>query len=1180
MKKLLAILVSCLVIVYANSEDIELYLGDSSYLTGNRPQVLIIFDTSGSMESNSLRVKKRYDPDFSGNHRIPAHYGASYTGSTDDYIYYIKGASLADDNLDPTNTAEKRKFPSLLNSCKTAREKLATLGYYTGRIREYKFQGHSGSWQEIPDNDGSTISIIDCEDDLNGWTDNGYINMGYYRKSDGSIVSLPPSKKDGYPVSGLGSADDVIYYTDAVGNSNVSWTGETVTLYTESYLRWYYADDSTIGTEYKTRMQVAKSVMSDLIKSSPSIDFGLQVFNSNTNSTNNGGRIVYGIKEMTPDSQSNLTSMISGLKSYAYTPLCETLYEAYRYFAGNRVVYGKKAASWVRPRRDTSVERGSHYISPFEGRCNSEVFVIYMTDGAATRDTAANGLVAALPGAGSPYKSSYLPVLSGWLQTNDVNENIEGTQIVTTHTIGFGSAFSKPNDATRILARTAENGGGKYFPAQDATSLLNSLQSILADVSKSDASFTAPSVATNNFDKTKTLDYVYYAMFTPDRGPRWQGNIKKLKVSGSEQFDRDGNNAIDPTTKNISDTAKTYWASSGEADGNSVDKGGVAEKLRNQSTRKLYSDNKESTSLVDFTKDNAEEAFGDLTTLASAMGIAEDEIDTYLNWAKGKDVDDADSDGDRDENRFDIFADPLHSKPLVINYGGSPTPDIRIVVGTNAGVLHMFKDSGDDVEESWAFMPKEFFKNIKKLRNNYTSTNKVYGIDGSATAYTVYNGGVIDKAWLFIGLRRGGDSYYAIDISTPDSPSLMWKKDSSSPGFSELGQTWSQPKVAYSKINMDGDTPKPVLIFAGGYSINKDSDGVGSADSVGRAIYMVDAKSGDLLWSTTASGGDLAFPGTDSIPSSVAVLDSDQDGLVDRLYVGDTGGNIWRVDMPGIDTTKWTVIKLAELGGDDLLNDRRFFYEPSIVRTFITETVESTVAVDGVPTPVITRRERPYDAILIGSGDRTAPLSDDTQDKLFMIKDEYVLTTSFIVDGDNPPPPAIKVDDLYDYTDNPFGVFTPPLTPTEKAALLDLQLGVSQKSGWFIDLQGKGEKSTSSPVAIDGVAYFTSFKPAADEEGSCQISPVSGYLYAVDLALGTTVYNWTDRIIETIEGIPPTPTLIITDDPDTGTVDPCTGDDCPPEVKKNATAKILIDKTLVPIAKSLETWQNYIFVRE
>ena len=34
-----------------------------------------------------------------------------------------------------------------------------------------------------------------------------------------------------------------------------------------------------------------------------------------------------------------------------------------------------------------------------------------------------------------------------------------------------------------------------------------------------------------------------------------------------------------------------------------------------------------------------------------------------------------------------------------------------------------------------------------------------------------------------------------------------------------------------------------------------------------------------------------------SIPSDITRLDSDGDGKVDRLYVGDTGGRVWRFDI-------------------------------------------------------------------------------------------------------------------------------------------------------------------------------------------------------------------------------------------------------------------------------------------
>ena len=58
-----------------------------------------------------------------------------------------------------------------------------------------------------------------------------------------------------------------------------------------------------------------------------------------------------------------------------------------------------------------------------------------------------------------------------------------------------------------------------------------------------------------------------------------------------------------------------------------------------------------------------------------------------------------------------------------------------------------------------------------------------------------------------------------------------------------------------------------------------------------------------------------------SIPSDVAALDRDRDGYVDRIYVGDTGGNIWRVDVGDASLANWTVNKLATVGYDAVNNN-------------------------------------------------------------------------------------------------------------------------------------------------------------------------------------------------------------------------------------------------------------------
>jgi len=1194
MKKLLIFGSLIFISLISYSEDIELYIGDAAQRSGNKPQVLIIFDNSGSM--NSLEsVDEPYNPAIV----YPAVGGLN--SLSDKFIYFTKDGVDGASAIAPDSPSESRRFLDAINSCATARERLASVGFYTGHIREYAFQGNSGSWQEIPDNNGANIDLVDCEDDVNLVAENPEVNAGI-EESGGTIGDLP----DGFPIDGEGSKQTPVYYTPNAADSNVIWSGEVVTLYTDNYLRW--ANSESLEQVNRTRLEIAQDTVTDLIESAPSVDFGLQVFNYDHPGefVRDGGRIVFGIQEMTALARAELVDIIDlEIDGETNTPLCESLYEASRYFGGMSVDFGDNDSNYEgntyrgnTPPRDTDIEDEGVYGSPFSS-CTNEVYVIIITDGEPTQDLAADTYIKALPDIGLPFDvngtDNYLAALAGWMHTHDLHSTLPDVQSATLFTIGFGQ--DAIDDAGALLLEAANLGGGQYYPAKDPSALLASLQSALTNILEVNTSFTAPSVASNNFDRTETLDSVYYAMFVPDHGARWQGNLKKLKVTDGKQVDRTGAAAIDDNG-NISKDAKTFWSTNTSPDGNDVKKGGVAEMLRTKTDRVIISDLGLLGGLTPLNSDNAETYYGDSATLAAKLDVADvnAEIDGMFNWAKGIDVDDADNDSSTTDIRSDIFGDPLHSKPLVVNYGGvSTNQDIRIIVGTNAGVLHMFDDNGATVDENWAFMPKEFFPKIKTLRENFTSSGKSYGIDSPAISYLLDKNGdgsidsaSGDKAWIFFGLRRGGSSYYAMDISDPDQPELMWHIDATTPGFEHLGQSWSQPKLGYSAINIENGKPKPVLFFAGGYDTTKDNLAVGSSDSVGHAIYTVDAETGVLKWSISpeaTSATNTQYTGiTDSIPSSVATLDSDSDGLTDRLYFGDTGGNLWRVDMPGNDpfsgTTPWTIFKLAELGGTTHETDRRFFSEPSIARTFISDTIETTTTdVDGNSTTVVTQQERPYDAILIGSGDRSTPAEIDTDDKFFMIKDGNIISTSFVTTPTHPQiviPSPILEGDLYNYTNNPFG------GTLTTAARQSLEIAVGNKRGWYIDFLGDGEKNTASAIVINGVTYFTSFTPAAvsADPDSCELSDGSGILYAVDLAFGTTVYDW--RTWEIAAGIPDTPSIIITKDPvvtdPTDPEEPCTVD-CPAEDKIIATIKLLAGK-IIPLGISLETSRTYLYVTE
>jgi len=1205
----------------SSAEDIELYISDEVKQAGKSTKVLIIFDNSGSMGTTHT-VAAAYDPDV---YYPPEGSSHAYL----DRATYFKVGGADGTSTIPDSPSDARRFLATINSCKTSIALLEKYGFYTGHIREYTYKGHSGSWTEVPSNNGLSIDVLDCEDDA-------YIES----VSEGNVENAT-GLSDGYPVNGLGTKTSPVYHhnPDPRETSNIDWaSGNYVTLYTANYLRWYHSTTKTTVTE--SRMQTAQNSMTSVINTTPSVDFGLEIFNYNKgdgSSDGNGGRIAIGIRKMTAANKATLLDVINDqLTSETWTPLCESIYEANQYFSGDAVDFGNDDINvgtgrgrYVKntPPRDTDIETAGKYISPFSNCASSVSHIILITDGVPTYDHGADSKILALKSKkqktvydaeldqhipvfdedgnavmvevgfsddpsefnNDPYtadgSNSYMPALAGWMSTHDVNPDIAGIQTVRTHTIGFSSGADA---AKALLEETANRGQGSYIYAKDGLDLTDALMKILSGFKPGNDSLTSASVAANNFDRTQTLDSVYYAMFDPQNSPRWRGNLKKYKAVDGELTGVDGVKAIcedEEGVRTFCSTVKSYWSPS--VDGDTVAKGGVAAWFNSKevSDRTLYLDNGNGNPLITFNRANLETAFVDQAGLAEVLGVAgatdadgndieSEEINNMINWAKGMDVDKEDDDDLATDMRSDVFGDPLHSKPLVINYGDS----IRIVVGTNAGALHMFEDSGDTVKENWAFMPKEFSGNIKGLRDNYTNADKIYGIDGeiSVLLNDIAGDGKIDgddTAWIFFGLRRGGSSYYALDVSKPDlAPKLMWKIDSATAGFGLLGQSWSKPKVGYSKLNTSGDIAYPVVFIGGGYDINKDSTGPGTTDSKGNAVYMLDAKTGALKWSMAPTGGSTTFPGTDGIPAGIGLLDSTGNGLTDRLYVGDTGGNVWRVDMPDKAIADFSVFKLASLGGTTNATDRRFFYEPSIVRTFISETLETTITEDGDTKTIKVHQEIPYDAILLGSGDRSNPLGKDTKDSVFMIKDKYIKTQTFSSSTVPATPAAILNSDLYNYTYNPFK----DMATMDSEVLETLQRDVSAKSGWYIDLQRTGEKSSASPLVINGVAYFTTFTPPdlVIDPDSCKPPAGVGALLAVDLTLGTkkhsvikNVRTDDERYIDINDQLLGKPTLIALPVDKT---DPLS----------DIELEIVIDDTIFNTNSTFDTMRTYLYVTE
>ncbi|MCG9730004.1 type IV pilin biogenesis protein [Shewanella sp. Isolate13] len=1142
-----AIAASIIVSACSFADDTELYLVDPNKATGKLPQVLFIFDNSGSMSTEDQNAVSKYCS-AEGKVAGDCNYAEGFEDYLAGYSGYINEAGIywnagGIDNTSsmpvPDEPKDSRRFYADNNNCNKAAIALKERGRYTGYLREFKSSGKTGKWVSLAENEGfNQGAIVDCQQDILEFDSK---NPGKKKQGGGTVAF-----DDGYPI------DTKAMYTEGsdvnAQKLSVAGTdfgkGNPVTLYTSHYLVWYQwvttTEDGQNSGGTGTRLEVAKSALSNALETlNIHIEASLAVFNLNYPWENeiDGGRIVSSMKDIRKDSANlnNFISLINGMPAQTNTPLCETLFEAHQYFSGGAVTYGNKDSNaqghykidgYV-PNSPPSIINSGNYTSPFK-KCPDTAYVIYITDGAPTLDSAADGLIKTLTdnateaGKYEPFdftntrgntQTSYLPALASYMYNNDLvvgntdASGVDNKQNVMLSTIGFSDGAE---DAATLLEEAAYRGGYPrndlgiskgYYVAKTGLALEEALNTALKSILSVDSSFTSPSIASNNFDKTQTYNSAYFAMFLPGDGPRWSGNLKKLKVTSSGDIVGPGgtSKAID-AAGNISASTCTYWntCTASSADGNKVNSGGVLPALRESlKSRTLYTNNSSSLLSVE------DVASSSMYSLLGSPVTADSEstsVRQHLDWLYGVDVDDDDNDENRTEARIDVMGDPLHSKPLAINFGASSTSlDVRILVGTNQGLVHMFKDSDSGskdysvgtVEESWAFIPAELLSNVPTLRSNLpTGAHSVYGMDLSPVAYTETDtSGKVSKAWVYLGMRRGGMSYYALDITNPDQPKFKWKIDSNTTGLEELGQTWSEPVVTFIP-----GVESPVLIFGGGMA---------SPDGTGEAVYIVNADTGAYINKFTDSG-------MSSIPNKVAVLDSNNDGVTDRIYATDIGGNVWRMDLPSKVSSDWSVFQFASISASLSPNNRMFFAEPAVAQTQFNNihSQSGTLSYQNIP----------YDAVTVGTGNRTNPLNTSTDDMFYVFQDRNVVTKTF--SGTNVPSPLLLTD-LYDVTSSA------PVTESDNVAF-------GKKRGWYYSLLASGEKSLSASLIFDGKVYFTSFIPPTNNEidldvGVCGFSG-QGRLYVFDLHRGTRTNS--QLYYEVGERVPDTPQIVIPESED------------------------------------------------
>ena len=857
-----------------------------------------------------------------------------------------------------------------------------------------------------------------------------------------------------------------------------------------------------------TRLERLQEAMTTVLRDTSGVNFGIMRFSHR----NSGGRVIHPLAPI-EIARADLLDTVNNLDLDFWTPTVGAMLESALYFRGDPVFYGTtrtnapgnnrhRAEHLTRlshpdsytggtiVREDSCTEdnlddlscRNEHitgnpvYRTPIHSECQAN-YQILVTDGGSTGrvnlEQAENLIGKACAGTGN---NSCAVEIAEHLATVDQRPDVPGST-VTTHTIGF-------NIRLQALRNIAAAGHGEYFESSSASELAASLTQLLEDASVSTASLAQPAVTVDATNPLEHRNDIYLSLFQPDNRAVWSGNLKGYWFDGElKDYSTPRIAAIDPATGAIVDQAQSLWSDT--PDGAEVSKGGAASKIKPWINRNIVTNNPAGSDLLISDDNRVNSNNIDAATLGlpdNTLSLTTADHESIMSWVSGIDVLDSNMNGTTTENRSQ-YGDPIHTNPSVVTYGFDGSEfDSVVFFGTNDGYLHAVETkTGEDL---YSFIPWSMLGNIKHSYANLPYAEKLYGLDGylSNWFYDANKDGYVDATddhyYLYGGMRRGGRDYYALDVTQKESPEMLWTIEGGQGDFTELGQTWS--KMVHGKMaHPVSGTVTDVLVFSGGYDNSQDGLVNRGPDNMGRAIYIVDAGTGELIWNAAPDNASLVLDNMDySIPATPKVVDLDNDGLFDQMYVGDLGGQVWRFDVLPDNSIKGGVIATLS---DDTEGKRSFFNTPDLS---LVKTADSKNKL----------------AVAIGSGSRTEPLNTTQENAFYVImQSEFAKAPEhYGVKNDSGIYVPATHADLADVTNNTIGEGS----QAEQAAK---RTELAEKEGWYIKLTDAGEKVLNPSITVNNKVVFSSYVP--DYASACHIGVGNSHYYVLNILDGTPAEN-------------------------------------------------------------------------
>lgn len=339
-----------------------------------------------------------------------------------------------------------------------------------------------------------------------------------------------------------------------------------------------------------------------------------------------------------------------------------------------------------------------------------------------------------------------------------------------------------------------------------------------------------------------------------------------------------------------------------------------------------------------------------------------------------------------------VLGGNIHSKPLAISYGADLDANTGrliessrkdyILYGSMDGVLHLIKADDAPVggKENIAIIPRVMMINQPdaiepNAKYTVSETRPAgvpnFGIDAPWVLSAQYDYNYTSNKitpnstagiYIYGGMRLGGKGILGfklpddITVTNPTiTPAFSNKAliDNDTADFGRLSYIFNEPTIAKMKTSDSDTTGTDVLIFGGGYdtcyenqyfqigvtadTTNKiASDCAAKTEAEGNAIYIINAKTGQRLWSTTYDGSASGVTEgkkymKNSIVAGVTVLDRDNDGFIDHLYAADLGGQVFRIDFKNgnVNTSNVNITRILADNQAGTQYARRFYERPN-----------------------------------------------------------------------------------------------------------------------------------------------------------------------------------------------------------------------------------------------------------